>query len=76
MKQEQFIVLHTTGDGDNYISFMTEKQIRTDFFSDPDSPPEVFDKLPEIGYCGEGILIIKGKIIVPKPKDVVKDWEF
>ena len=73
---KKFIVFHTNEDGDAAFDFMTAKKIKEDFLSlNEDVPYQVFDKFPELGYCGEGILIIDGTIVVPKPKEIVKDWD-
>lgn len=71
---KKFIVLHADEDGEYSLSYMTAKEIKKDYLNEGCEYP-VFDKLPELGYCGAGILIIDGTIVVPKPKKVVKDWE-
>ena len=43
--------------------------------------PKFFDKIPDLdkGYfwddSGKNAIIIKGNIIVPKPKKIVQEWE-
>jgi len=72
---KKYIVLHTDEDGDIGISHMSEKEIKEDFLVGDTPPYKVFNKLPNLGYCGEGILIIEGKIMVPKAKEKVIKWE-
>lgn len=71
---KKFIVLHADDDGRYSLSYMTAEEIKKDYLNEDNLYP-VFDKLPELGYCGAGILIIDGTIVIPKPKKVVKDWK-
>jgi len=72
---KKFIVLTADEDGEYHLHYMTADEIKKDYLSDDGSPTPVFNELPELGYCGRGILIIDGKIVIPKPIEVVKDWE-
>lgn len=71
---KKYIVLHADEDGDMNISYMTAKEIKKDFLNE-ESLCTIFDNLPNLGY-NAGVLIIDGKIVVPKPKKIVKDWDF
>lgn len=71
---KEYIVLYADEDGDMSINFMTEKQIKRDFLNEEELPHTIFDKLPNLGYDA-GLLIIEGKIVVPKIKEKITDWE-
>lgn len=71
---KKYIVLHADDDGDMTICFMTEDEIRKDYLPDDELPHEILDHLPNLGY-EEGLLIIEGKIVVPKAKEKVIKWE-
>lgn len=71
---KKFIVLYANEDGEYSLDYMTTEEIKRDYLNEDHEYP-VFDKLPDLGYCGAGILIIDGTVKVPKPKEVVKDWE-
>ncbi len=74
MAEKKFIVLSANEDGEYSLDYMTAKEIKKDHLTE-DYPRHVFNKLPNLGYCGDGILIIDGTIVVPKPIEIVKDWE-
>lgn len=71
---KKYIVLHADDDGDIGIHFMTEKEIKKDYLSEYDLSYNILDHLPNLGY-ESGILIIDGKIIIPKAKEKVTKWE-
>lgn len=71
---KEFIVLDANEDGEYSLSYMTAKEIKKEHLNG-DFPRHVFEEFPDLGYCGDGILIIDGTIIIPKPKKIVKDWE-
>lgn len=70
---KKFIVLSTSEDGDDSISFMTEKEIKEGFLGE--FPTKIFEEPPNLGYCGQGVLIIDGTIVVPKAIEKVTEWE-
>lgn len=71
---KKFIVLHMSEDGDMSISFMTEKEIKSEFLSEEELPYPILDHLPEMGY-ESGVVIIDGTIVVPKAVEKVTKWE-
>jgi len=73
MSNKKFIVFYASEDGEHKFDEKTEEEIKKEYLSE-EYPTPVFDKLPDIEFCGRGILIIDGKIVVPIPKKVVKDW--
>lgn len=71
---KKYIVLDADEDGDISINFMTENEIKKDYLNEDNLPYKIFDKLPNLGYDA-GILIIDGKIIVPKAVEKTIKWE-
>lgn len=73
METKKFIVLHADEDGEYSLNYMTAEEIKEDYLKE--DPYPIFDKLPDLGYCGAGILIIDGVITIPKQKEIVKEWK-
>lgn len=71
---KRFIVLSASGDGDYSLNYITAEEIKKGYLAEDCKHP-IFDRLPDLGYCGRGILIIDGTIVIPKPKEVIKDWD-
>jgi len=71
---KKYIVLHADEDGDMSINFMTEKEIKKDYLPKGEVPYRILDHLPNLGY-ESGVLIIDGKIVAPKAKEKVTEWE-
>lgn len=64
-------------DGDTYVEETTEQEVLEELKEIKENP--YLESLPEnteTNYWPEGSrLIIKGEIIFPKPKKIVKSWE-
>lgn len=76
---DRYFVLRCTEDGDHYIGEFTKEQVLKNIqpYSE-DEPPEwddVADAIPRSLNSFVGQIIIKGEIVVPTPKTVVKEYD-
>lgn len=76
----------SNSDGDTHVTPMSKEQLEKGIFPDDDGNTDYghidnitfLDAIPEntdTNYWGEGILIIKGDIVTPRPKKVVETFE-
>lgn len=73
MKETYFIIRNS--DGDTTVRTCSKEQLLRDINDGEygDVLAELPDN-PDTNYWGEGVLIIKGKMIVPKPETVVTKY--
>ena len=73
-------------DGDTHVEPMSKEELMKGITPNEDGDTDYghidnvtfFDKIHEdndTNYWGEGILIIKGEVVTPKPKKVVETYE-
>lgn len=74
---EQYFVI-TNSDGDTHVDVLNKeellKRINEGYYG---SNREIFDKLPkesDTNYWGDGILIIKGSLVSPKPISKITEY--
>ena len=71
---KKYIVLHANEDGEHRLYLMTEQEIKDDFLAE-ECPINIAQEIPrDLGYF-IGLLIIDGKIVIPKPIEKATDWE-
>jgi len=76
------IVISHSEDGETYItSYKTEKQFLSTLTEEDWGGPLEFISPEEVGRYTDAsdlfgrLLVIRGSIVVPQPKQVVKEWE-
>ena len=72
MSEDKYYVI-SNSDGDTYVYEYTKEKLEEEINSEGWGKEDFIDKLikRDTNYWGEASLIIKGKIIVPKEKEVV-----
>ena len=80
MKKEYFVI--SNSDGDTTIEHLTKDELIEKLGNDEESNHwgaesfvENLSHNDDTNYWGNSILIIKGEIVIPKPKTVVKDYD-
>jgi hypothetical protein len=80
---ETYFVILGGKDGDIYIRQMTQKELLDGMkpYNDPKEPGmqafgdcKILDKLPTDLYNFSDMVIIKGHVVVPKPKQVIMEY--
>ena len=74
---EKYFII-SNSDGDTTVDVVDKEtlleRIKEEYYGDR----EVFTEMPsdnDTNYWGEGILVIKGKVVSPKPVQVITDFE-
>ena len=71
--EDKYFVIHN-GDGDTTVNEYTKKELIAEIEDNAWGDAVAFENIPndnDTNYWGGGILIIKGKIIKPREKEVV-----
>jgi hypothetical protein len=74
----KFVVITTSEDGDVFLEVLTEDEL-TKKLNDQEEPLGTFKPMPKDGRDlfvreKEGVYIVKGDLVTPQPKTVVKEW--
>lgn len=74
-----YFLITTNDSGDHYIEALTEKELlgRLNEYRQDEDPSQFEESLPDynMAYWPDSYLIIKGKIVVPKAKEVTTVYE-
>lgn len=76
MKEEYFVIKNS--DGDTRVRIMTKEELLINLNEDGSGykARDAMSKLEEsdTNYWGDGFLVIKGRIVSPQAKEVVKEY--
>lgn len=75
MNETYFVI--NNSDGDTTVTELTKEQLLKAIQEEYWGRKELFTKLPkdlDTNYWGDGILIIKGKIVTPIPEQVITKY--
>lgn len=77
---DKYYTIHYTEDGNVYIhEYKTKKEFLNDLMEGGyEEGIEFLNKIPAIcleDWGGNQGIIIKGEIVIPKPKEVIKEWD-
>ena len=74
--EEKYFVIHN-GEGDTTVREYTKEQLLAEIEENAWGDAIPIEKIvdADTNYWGGDILIIKGKIVTPKPKEVVTKYE-
>jgi len=73
---EKYYVIHNS-DGDTTVYSYTKEEL-LEMLNDDEENDKYFDEIPfevDTNYWGEGTLIIRGKIVKPKEKKIVVNFD-
>lgn len=75
MEDKYFVILNS--EGDTRVEELTKtkliSRLNESYYADIEFIEKIGEK--DTNYWGNGMLIIKGEIVVPSPKETVVNWE-
>lgn len=72
---EKYFVINTSEDGDVSLSVLTKEELEGRLNEDYWGRPKFLDASDRDLREEDGLIIIRGKSIQPKPRTTVKEWE-
>lgn len=75
MDEKYFVI--SNSDGDTTVTVLTKEQLLKALKENYWGNKEIFETVPndlDTNYWGEGIVIIKGKVVTPKAEQVVTKY--
>lgn len=85
MAESMYFIVHNS-EGDTTVSRVTESELRKRLKIEDGahwyghggfmSIEDLADRGGDTNYWKDDLLIIKGEVMVPQPKEVVTEWEF
>lgn len=73
---DRYFMIHCDGDGDIYITaYDSKEKLNRELV---DGKHKILDQIPEEinpMYWGDGVLIVKGEVVSPRPTQVVTEYE-